>query len=146
MKMTIYIPDDLAAEVKSELGDQNISAICQAALRAELRQANSRKAAAEKLGEAEFERIEAFDAHGDDQHDVAFQGKQIGCDIRGNVAYLTPKANIAVVGDGDVSSEELLGVYRSYDTFVERGVYSWELLSEVAGSLGEEAPVEELDI
>jgi len=36
VKMTIYISDDLAAEVKAGLEDTNVSAICQDALRAEL--------------------------------------------------------------------------------------------------------------
>jgi len=33
--MTVYLPDDLAAEIR-ELADANISSICQGALRAEL--------------------------------------------------------------------------------------------------------------
>ena len=40
--MTVYVPDDLAAEVKAELGDSNVSAICQAALRAELNRVRAR--------------------------------------------------------------------------------------------------------
>jgi hypothetical protein len=35
VKMTVYLPDDLAAEIR-ELEDVNISSICQGALRAEL--------------------------------------------------------------------------------------------------------------
>lgn len=34
--MNVYLPDDLAARVRKELGDVNISALVQAALRAEL--------------------------------------------------------------------------------------------------------------
>jgi post-segregation antitoxin (ccd killing protein) len=36
VKVTIYLPDALAAEVKAGLTDTNISAVCQAALRIEL--------------------------------------------------------------------------------------------------------------
>jgi hypothetical protein len=144
--VSIYLPDELGDQVKAELGDANISAICQAALRAELDRASARKAAAAKLDEAGFERVEAFDTRGDDEHDVAFQGKQIGSDFqRGDVAYLTARGSIAVVGDGHASNDELLGIYGSYQEFAEYG-YSWGLVSDVAHSLGEEAPVEELDI
>jgi len=61
VKHTIYLPDDLAAEVKAELGgDTNISAICQQALRDELARPKPRpssktqasQAAAHKLADA----------------------------------------------------------------------------------------------
>ena len=133
--MTVYLPDDLAAEVKAELGDTNISAVCQAALREEL---GRQKARAEVTAEG-FERIEVYDGR-DDIH-VAFQGREIGNDYQHDVtAYLTPKGAIAVHDGGD----QRLYIYPDYDDFAAhvRGV---ELASSVAASLGERY-VRELDI
>jgi post-segregation antitoxin (ccd killing protein) len=144
MKMTVYLPDELAAEVKAELGgDTNISAICQAALRAELVRAR----AMAKLNEDEFERVEttSFDRNGSG-HDVAFQGKQVGGDPdRGTAVYLTPKGALAVVGEGRNANDELLAIYDDYDSLVNAG-YPFAMMTEVADSLGEDPPVEELDI
>ena len=138
--MTIYVPDDLAAEVKAELGDTNISAICQAALRDEL---GRQKARTEITAEG-FERIETYDAYR--ERDVAFQGRSIGNDPdRGSEAYLTPKGSIVVVGEGAASDDNLLGIYVSFGQFVSAG-YAYDFVSEVAAALGEKAPVMWLDI
>ena len=64
--MNIYLPDDLAADIKAELGEANISGIAQAALRAELARARGLQAS---VGEGGFQRIEATDR---DEEDVAF--------------------------------------------------------------------------
>ena len=139
--MTIYVPDDLAAEVKAELGDTNISAICQAALRDEL---SRQKARAAITAEGGFERIETYDAYR--EHDVAFQGRSIGTDPdRGAEAYLTPKGSIAVVGEGSDSDDQLLGIYVSFGQFASAR-YAYDFVAEVAAALGEEAPVMVLDI
>lgn len=138
--MTIYVPDDLADEMKAELGDTNISAICQAALRAEL---GRRKARAAITAEG-FERIETYDPMR--ERDVAFQGHSIGTDPdSGKEAYLTPKGNIAVVGEGEVSDDNLLGIYAGFGQFASAG-HAYDFVSEVAAALGEEAPVMEMDI
>jgi hypothetical protein len=138
--MTIYMPDDLAAEVRDELGDANISAICQRALRAELGRTRARA----KVIDEGFERVETYDASR--ERDVAFQGRSIGTDPdSGKEAYLTPKGSIAVVGEGDASDDQLLGIYASFGRFASAG-YAGDFVAEVADSLGEEPPVQELDI
>ena len=138
MKMTIYLPEDLAAEVREELGDDtNISAICQAALRDEL---DRRKALAERDAEG-YERVEVYD--GRKERDVAFQGRVIGfTEYKDHAAYayLTPKGAIALhVGD----SQELY-IYDDYEAFAA-DEQPEELLASVAEALGEKY-VEELDI
>lgn len=135
MKMTVYVPDDLAAEVKAELGDTNVSAICQQALRDELARV---KARAEITAEG-FERIEVYDSK--DEMDVAFQGRKIGhADYHDLTAYLTPKDAIAV-HDPD---EDRLYVYDDYDAFAYDEQPD-DLMADVAGALGERY-VRELDI
>ena len=57
MKVTIYLPDALAAEVKAGLTETNISAVCQAALRAEL----EREKAMEKTGADGYQRVKLYD-------------------------------------------------------------------------------------
>src|SRR5438046_1398006 len=57
MKMTIYLPDALAAEVKAGLTDTNISAVCQAALRVEL----EREKAVEKIDADGYQRVVLYD-------------------------------------------------------------------------------------
>lgn len=135
MKMTIYVPDGLAAEVKDRLGTANISAICQAALQNELERAKARA----QVATEEFRRIEVFDGkHG---HHVAFQGREIGCaDEKKLTAYLTSKGKIAVYSQED---EELL-VFDDYMQFDER-LWPVPLNMAVTLSLGEKY-VEELDI
>jgi hypothetical protein len=55
--MNIYLPDDLAADIKAELGETNISSIAQNALRAEL--ARSRGLQKALVDEGGFQRVEA---------------------------------------------------------------------------------------
>ena len=139
--MNVYLPDDLAEQVRAGLAEANISAICQAALRAELDRAQARA----EIDAQGYQRIEAFEP--EDEHDVAFQGKQIGGDInRGTTVYLTPKGALAVVGEGRASFNDLLAVYDNYREFEDSGQWSYAMMSQVADSLGEKIPVEELDI
>jgi hypothetical protein len=139
--MNIYLPDDLAAEIKAELGEANISGIAQNALRVELARARGLQEAL--AGGDGFQRIEAVD--GDE--DVAFQGRKIGSDDGQHLtAYLTPKGNIAVVdGRGD-----LLDVYDECQAFIDDygdndRPGTQEMVREVAKALGVKA-VRELDI
>lgn len=143
MKMTVYVPDDLAAEVRADLGESNISAICQAALRAEL----NRQQARGKINAEGFERVETTaEWQGGDLRAVAFQGRSIATEpMRGTEAYLTPKGTIAVVGEGGNSDDELLGTYDSFAEFAQAG-FPYDFIAEVAEALGEEVPAEELDI
>jgi hypothetical protein len=139
VKMTIYIPDDLAAEVKDQLGDTNISAICQAALRDELDRVKART----EIDTQGYERVVVYDsARG---RDVAFQGKQVGRNslspYGSETAYVTPKGTIAVysdVSDGD------LEIYNDFTGFADSGP-DQDLLDTVATALGEKY-TEELDI
>ena len=71
MKVTIYLPDALAAEVKAGLTDTNISAVCQAALRAEL----EREKAMDENDADGYRRLVLYDKA---EHDIAFQGRKIG--------------------------------------------------------------------
>jgi len=133
--MTIYVPDELAAEVKAELGDSNISAICQAALRSEL---NRVKARAEIAAEG-FERVQVYDSKR--RRNVAFKGRELGSTEAGDqTAYLTPKGAIAVYFDPD----QELSVYDTYEAFIH-DEQDDDLLATVAEALGEEY-AEELDI
>lgn len=137
--MNIYVPDDLAEQVKQH-DDLNVSAVCQDALRAELDQ---RKAAAE-LGE-KVERVEVFvDRSPDFQGDVAFTGKEIYYDGRHTTAYLTKRGRIAVHN----SDEQSLYDFDSFLDFTADDV--WELqypamVSAVAEALGLKHVIE-LDI
>jgi hypothetical protein len=137
--MTIYVPDDLAEQVKAELGDANISAICQAALRAELDRAEARAKV-----DAEAERIELWD--GDRGRKVAFQGHRVTGDSGFDV-YVTPKGGVVVSVPGAISGG--LDIYEDFGEFaasldMERDGSS-ALAAEVADALGEEY-TEELDI
>ena len=135
--MTIYLPDDLAAGVKDDLGDTNVSAICQAALRDELRR---QKARAEIDAEG-YERVEVYD--GKKERDVAFQGREIGyASYLDQTAYLTPKGVIAVYA-GDKGDGELY-IYPDYERFAA-DEQPEVLLASVAAALGEKY-VEQLDI
>ena len=124
VKLTIYLPDDLAAEVKAELGDTNVSAICQAALRDELGRQKGRAAVAAKG----FERVEVYDvtrAHG-----VAFQGRSIARSYMADQeAWLTAKGAIAVY---DADPGELV----VFDDFAELAARS-ERVTHRRGSRGE---------
>ena len=139
MRLNIYLPDDLAADVKAELGEANISGIAQNALRAELARARGLQALADGDG---FQRVEAVD--GDE--DVAFRGRKIGSadDL---TAYLTPKGNIVVV---DKREDRLLDVYDECQAFIDDYGDSdrpgtQEMVREVAKALGVKS-VRELDI
>jgi post-segregation antitoxin (ccd killing protein) len=139
MKMTVYLPDDLGAEVKDQLGDANISAICQAALRAEL----TRRAAVAQI-DAEAERIELWD--GDRGRKVAFRGRRVAGSSDLDV-YVTPKGGVVVSVPAAVSGG--LDIYEDFEEYtasldMERDGSS-ALAAEVADALGEEY-TEELDI
>lgn len=138
--MNIYLPDDLAADVKAELGEANISGIAQNALRAELARARGLQAVA---GEGGFQRVEAVDR----DEDVAFRGRKIGSDDDQHLtAYLTPKGNIAVVDERG----NLLDVYDESRAFIDDYGDSGrpgtqEMVRQVAKALGLKS-VRELDI
>jgi hypothetical protein len=128
--VNIYLPDDLAAAVKAELGEASISGIAQNALRAELARARGLQVLADDDG---FQRVEVVE--GDD--DVAFQGRKIGStdDV---AAYLTPKGHIAVV---DELENRLLDVYDELQAFIDDyedadRPGTQEMIREVAGALG----------
>jgi len=139
--INIYLPDDLAADIKAELGEANISGIAQNAFRTELARARGHQEA--PAGEDGFQRVEAVD--GDEE--VAFQGRKIGRDYDQNrTAYLTPKGNIAVVGENG----DLLGVYDECQAFIDDYGDSdrpgaQEMVREVAKALGVKSG-RELDI
>ena len=133
--MTIYIPDDLAAEVKDKLGGTNISAVCQRALWDELARAEARA----RITAEGFKRIEVYD--GDKDRDVAFQGREIGhSDSPEERAYLTPKHAIAVYA----AAEKHLYVFPDFDELAMT-VTPEDLVAQVARALSEKY-VEELDI
>jgi hypothetical protein len=140
VRVNIYLPDDLAADIKAELGEANISGIAQHALRAELARARGLQALADEGG---FERVEAVDR----DEDVAFRGRKIGSDDDQHLtAYLTPKRNIAVVGE----SGDLLDVYDESQAFIDDYGDSdrsgtQEMVRQVAKALGLKS-VRELDI
>jgi hypothetical protein len=138
--VNIYLPDDLAADIKAELGEANISGIAQSALRAELARARGLQSLADEGG---FQRVEAVDR----DEDVAFQGRKIGSDDSQHLtAYLTPKGNIAVVNQ----SGDLLDVYDESQAFIDDYGDSdrpgtQEMVREVIKALGLKS-VRELDI
>jgi hypothetical protein len=141
VRVNIYLPDDLAADVKAELGEANISGIAQSALRAELARARGLQGAL--ADEGGFQRVEAVEG----EEDVAFRGRKIGSDGQHLTAYLTPKGNIAVV---DQRENQLLDVYDEVEAFiVEYGDTDrpgrQEMVREVAKALGVKS-VRELDI
>jgi hypothetical protein len=88
MRMNIYLPDALAAAVRAELGEANVSGICQAALRAELERTRARAAAGDSSG-----RIVLFDS--DAGHSIAFTGRRVAGDMSAEV-YVTPKGGVVV--------------------------------------------------
>lgn len=139
--MTIYVPDELAAEVKAEMGDQNISAICQAALRKELDRVKARA----DLAAEGFERVQVYESRR--RRNVAFKGRRLGefgDDPYTWSVYLTPKNSIAVYYD-DSDDRSELDVYETYEQFIADKDLPDELLASVANALGEEY-AEELDI
>lgn len=140
--MTIYLPDDLAAQVKNQLGDDtNISAICQAALRGELDRRNARAA----IGAGGYERVEVYD--GKKERDVAFQGRRIASDDDLD-AFVTPKGAIVITNAYDDS----VAIFDDWDELAAEpeGIVTqrWPtegLMVQIAEALGEKY-VEELDI
>jgi post-segregation antitoxin (ccd killing protein) len=140
VRVNIYLPDDLAADIKAELGEANISGIAQNALRAELARARGLQALAD---EGRFQRVEAVDH----DEDVAFRGRKIGSDDDQHLtAYLTPKRNIAVVDQ----SGNLLDVYDEDQAFIDDYGDSdrpgtQEMVREVTKALGLKS-VREMDI
>ena len=134
VKVTIYLPDALAAEVKAGLTDTNISAVCQAALRIEL----EREKAMEKIDADGYQRVVLYD--GKREHDIAFQGRKIGGSQKAD-AWLTPKGTIAVYDH----REQELYTYDEYGAFADDEGVDERLRADVADALGEKY-VEELDI
>lgn len=143
MKMTIYLPDDLAAMVKDHT-DLNVSAVCQAALRDEL----TRREELAKLDKG-MKRVEVYiDARG---ADVAFVGKELHYDrlntgrgVHDMTAYLTRRHRIAIY-DNDAQA---LYQFDSFDELASDPVWrdgSPDFVSALAESLGEKHVIE-LDI
>jgi hypothetical protein len=135
MRLNVYLPDDLGARVKAELGDANLSAIFQEALIAELDRAQAR------TGLGDYDRVKIYDS--ERGREVAFQGKFLGTDDRTDLsAWLTPKDAIAV----NYTRGDNLWIYANYAEFSNALCESApRFVAEVASSLGEEY-VEELDI
>jgi len=141
VKITIYVPDDLAEKIKDRLGDSNISAICQAALRDELLREKSRG----KITEEGFERVEVYDC--DRGRDVAFQGRSIARSHDADQkAWLTAKGAIAVYD----ASDKLLWDFANFDHLIDalatmQTDFARDLILQIADALGEKY-AEELDI
>lgn len=133
MKMTIYVPDELAELVK-EHDDLNVSAVCQDALRREL----ARREEFAKLDKG----MERHVMYTEDRGQVAFVAKQVFHNDRHEIsAYITRRHRIAV----SVSDE----LYE-WDSFEEiASDPNWAgspgLVAALAEALGEEH-VTELDI
>jgi post-segregation antitoxin (ccd killing protein) len=138
MRMTIYLPDDLAEMVR-EQADLNVSAVCQEALRREL----VRREELAKL-DKEMHRIVLYDdGRG---ADVAFVGKELyhSYGLPEETAYLTKRHRIAVYSH----SSQVLHEFDSFGDLEADEVWrdsSPELLAGVAEALGE-SHVIELDI
>lgn len=133
--MTVYMPDELAAEVKAELGDANLSAICQEALRAELARVRARA----EIAAQGFERVERYNAQ--DDENVAFKGRQLARSYPFDLeAWMTPKGAIAVYD----ARYERLHVYDDYEAFAASSPPG-DLGADVASAFGQRY-VRELDI
>jgi hypothetical protein len=138
VKLTIYLPDALAAEVRAGLTETNISAVCQAALRVELK----RERAMEKIDADGYQRVQLYD--GKQEHDIAFRGRKIGSSAKAD-AWLTPKGTIAVYDRREQelwTYDEFQGAYGAFEDDERRDNI---LLEQVAEALGAKY-VEELDI
>jgi post-segregation antitoxin (ccd killing protein) len=138
VRMTIYLPDRLAEEVK-EHDDLNVSAVCQLALRREL----TRRKELAKLDEG-MERVVVFD----DQlgSEVAFVGRELYYNNRPYevTAYLTRRHRIAIHNH----TQQALNQFDSFDDLAADP--GWRdgdpmLVAAVAAALGEEHVIE-LDI
>jgi hypothetical protein len=129
--MTIYLPDDLAAQVK-EHPDLNASAVCQDALRHEL----ARRAEVAKLTKG-MERIVVQLESGE----AAFTGTSLPSDHSDMAVYLTKRQRIAVYDE----DRQDLGQYDTFDEFAEAFDGLPELVADVAAAVGENYVIE-LDI
>ncbi len=134
--MTIYLPEDLAEEVRAEDGI-NISATCQDALREELRRRKA-MAVAMTMNEGEFERVEVWVAA--EMRYKAFGGRLIATDPDFGQVYLTPKGLIAVYSPKNQDLE----IFNDYDEL--DGTYEGpEFQANVARALGVKV-IDELDL
>lgn len=129
--MTIYLPDDLAAQVK-EHPDLNASAVCQDALRHEL----ARRAEVAKLTKG-MERIVVRIESGE----AAFTGTSLPSDHSDMAVYLTKRQRIAVYDE----ARQDLGQYDTFHEFADAFDGLPELVADVAAALGENYVIE-LDI
>jgi hypothetical protein len=130
--MTIYLPDDLAEEVKKH-ADMNVSAICQDALRHEL----GRLDQVGKLDEG-MQRIVIDLGAGP----AAFTGRQLpsehGVDLD---VYLTGRRRIAIYDADKLQLDQ----FDTFDEFAEAYGGLPDLVGDIAAHLGESYIVE-LDI
>jgi hypothetical protein len=137
MRMTIYMPDDLAAMVK-EHSDLNVSAVCQEALRREL----ARREEFAKLDKG-MERVVVYDSGR--EAEVAFVGRELfhSYSLPEETAYLTKRHRIAVYSH----SSQILFDFDSFEDLQadEGWKDSSELVAGVAQALGEDHVIE-LDI
>lgn len=138
MKMTIYLPEDLAEMVK-QYSDLNVSAVCQEALRGEL----ARREEMAKLDKGMERQVVYLDRLGGE---VAFTGKELYYSGRApeQWVYLTRRHRIAIY-NGDAQA---LYEFDSFDDLASEP--GWrdgepELMVAVADALGEKHLVE-LDI
>jgi hypothetical protein len=131
-KITVYLPDDLAEEVRAE--DLKISETVQRCLRRELNDITAKKDA---LAAGYFARVEVYDE--ERERTVAFVGKCVGEILRtGDVVYLTQKGAIAI-HDG---RDQRLHVYDDPDDIEADDHELLQLAHEAVGR----AYTEELDI
>jgi hypothetical protein len=132
MKMTIYVPEDLAEKVK-EHADLNVSAVCQDALRREL----VRREELAKLDKG----MERHLMYTEDRGQVAFVGKQVFYNDRYEMsAYITRRHRIAV----SVSDE--LYEWNSFEDIANDPNWAGSpVIAALAEALGEEHVIE-LDI
>jgi post-segregation antitoxin (ccd killing protein) len=138
MRMTIYLPDDLAEMVK-EHTDLNVSRVCQEALRQEL-------AHREELAKLDKD-MERVVVYVDDLgSEVAFVGKELYHSDRSpeETVYLTRRHRLAVYN----ADAQALYQFDSFDDLANDSVWreaNPELVAAVAAALGEKYVVE-LDI
>jgi post-segregation antitoxin (ccd killing protein) len=143
MKKTIDLADDLGERLEAD-ASLDVSAVCEAALEAELQR---RKALAE-LG-ASYKRVTGFvekiyrsggaPAGGEDMHsDVEFDGKYITSDDDGTVhVYLTPEHRIAVYVDD--TREQALYIFENFEDFQESTQFPPGVITAVGNEIGEKA-------
>lgn len=131
--MTIYLPDDLAEQVKAE-SDLNTSAVCQKALRSEL----GHRSELAKL-DVNMERVEHY--IGETGLTVAFYGVLLAADQYLTV-YLTKRHRIAVYDESDHTLVD-------FDTFDDFDIEMYHrdpqlqmFIAEVGQALGHDSVVE----